>query len=106
MLRWYWLPSQTYSNISVEIGRSSDSFPDDITSIYSSLINGARVESPPDLLPLSVLLWFSDSKLPSSKFVNVIISPVCYFEYVAYGMYDTAGHVSIASEYGCDVYSN
>ena len=43
---------------------------------------------------------------PSSKFVNVITSPVCSFEDVSYGVYVTSGRISIASEYGRDVYDN
>ena len=41
---------------------------------------------------------------PSSNCVNVITSPVCSFEDVAYGLYVTAGRIAIASEYGLDVY--
>ena len=36
----------------------------------------------------------------------MIISPVCSFEDVSYGIYDTVGLIAIASEYGCDVYAN
>ena len=35
-----------------------------------------------------------------------IISPVCSFEDVAYGMYKNSGQIDIASEYGCEVYAN
>ena len=43
---------------------------------------------------------------PSSNCANVITSPVCYFEYVAYGVYVTVGRIAIASEYGRDVYDD
>ena len=36
----------------------------------------------------------------------MIISPVCSFEYVSCGIYDTTGCISISSEYGCDMYTN
>ena len=58
------------------------------------------------LLPLSVSLQYSDSKFPSSNCTNLIISPVVPFGDVSYGMYDTSGYISIASEYGCDTYNN
>ena len=35
----------------------------------------------------------------------MIISPVCSFEDVTYGMYNTSIRIYIASEYGCDVYT-
>ena len=43
---------------------------------------------------------------PSSNCANVITSPVFSFEYVAYGVYVTAGRITITSEYGRDVYDN
>ena len=49
-------------------------------------MNGGRVESSSDFSPLSVPLRYSDSKFPSSNCANVIISPVCSFEDVVYGM--------------------
>ena len=84
MLGWYLLLPQISSNISVDIGSESDSLPDDIASIYDSLINGGRVDS--------------DSKFPSSNCVNMIISPVCYLGDVAQGGYVAAGKIAIASE--------
>ena len=36
----------------------------------------------------------------------MIILPVCFFEDVAQGMYDTYGCIAIASEYGHDTYAN
>ena len=47
----------------------------------------------------------SDSKFLSSNCASVIIWPVFTFEDVAYVMYDTAGCISIASEYGRGVYT-
>ena len=103
-----WLTSRMYSNISVGIGSESDSSPDEILSISASLINGELVKSSLDSLDLfllSVPLHYSDGKLPSSKCVKAITSPVFSFEYLSYGNYDTAGHIAIASEFGCDMYA-
>ena len=97
MLELDWLPSQIPSNISVYIGSSSDSFPDDIVSIPSSLINGARVDYSPDLLPLAASSQVSDDKPPSSNCANVILSPVSPLGDVAQGMYDISGRIDIAS---------
>ena len=36
----------------------------------------------------------------------MIILPVFSLEDIAYGVYDTAVIIAIASEYGCDVYDN
>ena len=36
----------------------------------------------------------------------MIISPVFYLKDVALGVYDSAGRIAIASEYGCEIYSN
>ena len=93
------------SNISAGIGSASDSLPDVILSILTSLINGGRVESSSDLSLLSIQLRDSDSKFPSSNYVNVIIFPVCSFEDVEYGMYNTAGLIAIVFEYGHDEYA-
>ena len=105
------------SNIFVDIGSSSDLSPDEISSILASLNNGGIVElssyfspylslfSVPLLDSDSKCLRYYDSKPPSSNCANVNISPVCYFEDVAYGMYNTSGRIAIASEYGCDVYT-
>ena len=46
------------------MGSASDSLPDDIASIYVSIINGGRVKSLSDLLPLSASLQYSDKKNP------------------------------------------
>ena len=89
--------SQMSSNISVDIGSSYDSSPEFIASIYLYLISGRMIELPLYLSPLSALLRVSDNKFPSSKCVNVIISPVFSFEDVAQDMYDTSGCISIAS---------
>ena len=43
---------------------------------------------------------------PSSNCVNVIKFPVFSFKDVAYGVYVTAGRITIASEYGRDVNDN
>ena len=34
------------------------------------------------------------------------MSPVCLWDDVAYGIYDTDGRIPSASEYGFDVYAN
>ena len=94
------------SNIYIDIGSASYSSPDDILSISFSLINGGRVESSSDYLPLSLSLRFSDNKLTSSNCANVIIFPVFSLEDAAQGIYDTSGSISTASAYGCDVYAN
>ena len=98
--------SQISPNISIDIGSESDSSPDDIASILDSLIDGGILELSSYPLLLFVLLQDFESKFPSPNCVNVIISSVCSFEDVAYGMYDTTGHIATASEYGCDVYAN
>ena len=66
-----------------------------------SLFHGGKVESSSYLSPIYVPLQYSDGKLPSSNYVNMIILSVCSIDDVAYGMYDTFGYISIASEYGC-----
>ena len=75
--------SQISSNISVGIGSASDSSYDDITSIYSSLSNGERVELSSYFLPLSVSsrvsedkFCVSDNKFSFSNCDNLIILPV------------------------------
>ena len=52
------------------------------------------------------MLQDSDSKIPSSNSANVNIPSVYSVEDGSYGMYDTAGHISIESEDGCGVYVN
>ena len=106
MLWRYWLPSLISYNISVDIGSTSDSSLDDITSISFSLNNVSRVEPSYDSLLLYVPSQVLDNKFPYSNCAYVIILPVCSIEDIAQGMYDTAGHIAIASEYGCDVYAN
>ena len=67
-------------NISVDIGSFLDSLPEFIVSISSSLISGGIIELSSDSLPISASSRFSDNKFSSSKYVNVIISPVFSFE--------------------------
>ena len=64
------------------------------------------IDSLSDLSSLSVLLRVSLIKFPSSNCANVITSPVCYLDDVAYGVYVTAGRIAIASAYGRDVYDS
>ena len=106
MIRWYWLQSIISYKISIYIGLSSDSSTDNIVSISSSLIISTRVGFSSDSLPLSAWLRDSDSKSLYSNCAYVIISSVCFFENVAYGMYNTAGCIAIYSVYGCDAYTN
>ena len=42
--------------------------------------------------------------VPSTR--NVITSPSCYLEDIAYEVYVTAGRIAIASAYGRDVYDS
>ena len=86
------------SNTSLDIGSSSDSSPESITSISSLLSSGGIIELSSDLSPISASLRVSDDKFPSSNCANVIISPVCYLKDVALGVYVTDGHITIASE--------
>ena len=51
-----------------------------------------------DSSPLSASLRVLVNMFPSSNCVNVITSPVFYFEDVAYGVYVTSGRISVASE--------
>ena len=89
------------SNISVDIGSSSDSSTESNKFDYSKLSSGGMIESSLDFSSLSSLLsassQVSDNKSPSSKCVNVITSPACYFEDVAQGMYDTSGRIATPS---------
>ena len=59
-----------------------------------------------DSSPLSVSLQISVNKPPSSNCANVITSPVCSLEDVAYGVYVTVGRIAIAFAYGRDAYDN
>ena len=97
--------SQISSNISIDIGSASYSSPNEISSILDSLINDGRFELSSYLSPFYVPLRYSDGKSPSSNCANVIISLVCSCEDVPYGMYNTSGHISIASEYGYGMYA-
>ena len=99
-------PSPMSSNIYVEIGSSSDSSPESITSVSSLLISVGIIKLSSDSSPLSALSQVSDNEFPSSKCVNVIISPVCPLKYVAQGIYDTAIIIAIISAWGYDVYDN
>ena len=45
-------------------------------------------------------------KLPSSNCEKVIMLPVCSWDDVAYGIYETDGRIVSASKYGSDVYAN
>ena len=78
----------------VIIDMSSDSL-----SIYDSSIEAKIYFSS------SVLLFFR-TKFPSSNYSKVIMSPVYSWYDVAYGIYETSGHIASASEYGIDVYDN
>ena len=90
----------------MDIGSESDSLPDEISSILSSLINGGRVELSSDSSPPAVPLRDYNRKSPSPNCANVIILPYFTFEHVSHGMYDTVGCIVIVSEYGCDEYVN
>ena len=59
-----------------------------------------------DLSPLSVSLRVSVNTFPSSNYANVITSPVCSLEDVAYWVYVTVRRIGIASTHGRDVYDN
>ena len=54
----------------------------------------------------STKLCSFSNNLPSSNCAKFIMLPVCSWEDLAYGMYETVGCVDIAFEYGCDVYDN
>ena len=90
-------------NVSVLIRSSSNFYISLRSSISFSLI---IIDSLSDLSPLSVSLRVSLNKFPSSNCVNVITLPVCSLDYVAYGVYVTAGRIAIASAYGRDVYDS
>ena len=86
------------SNISVDIGLSSDPLPEYIASIYFSLSSGGIFELSSDSSLLYALLQDSDDKFTSSNCTNLIILPVCSLEYVAQGVYVTERRIAIASE--------
>ena len=92
-------------NIFVDIGSSSDSSPEFITSISSLLRSGGTIESSSDSSPHSASSLVSDNNPPPSNCVNVIILPVCSFGNVAQIVYGTARRIAINSEYGGDVYA-
>ena len=89
-----WLPYQMYLRAFILIYPSSDSSSVDDSSIES------KIDSP------SYKLHLFSTKLHSSKYSKVIMSPFCSWDDVAYGIYKTAGCVMIASEYGRDIYAN
>ena len=90
-------------NVSVLI-RSSSNFS--VSSRFSISFSLIIIDSLSDSSPLSVSLRVSLNKFPSSKCANVIMSPVCYLDDVAYGVYVTAGRIAIASAYGRDEYDS
>ena len=82
-------------------------FPSQISSRSYVLINQSSALLSTDDSPIeseidsySTKLCLFSNKPPSTNFEKVIMSPVCSREDVAYGMYDTTGHISSASEYG------
>ena len=79
---WVLLLSQMSCNISLDIISWSDSSLDSRFSIYCLLIISDLLS---DLSPLSASLQFSVNIFSSSNCANVITSPVCSFEDVAYG---------------------
>ena len=90
-------------NVSVLI-RSSSNFS--VLSRFSISFLLIIIDSLSDLSPLSVSLRVSLNKSPYSNCENVITSPVCSLDDVAYGVYVTAGRIAIASAYGRDVYDS
>ena len=98
------------SNISVDVGSSSDSLTESNASVSYNISRGGTIELSLDLSPLLSSLsessQVSDNKPSSSNCANVIISSVYSFEYLAQGIYDTDGRIDIASEYGRDIYAN
>ena len=86
------------SNISVDIGSSSDSSPEFISFISSLLSSGGIIELSSYLSPLSASLRVSYYKSPSSNCVNVIILPVYSLEDVGQGVYFIDRRIAIASE--------
>ena len=88
------LPSQMSSIEFVLIDPSSDSF-----SVYDSTIEDKVY------LSSSSLHSFS-TKLPSSNCAKVIMLQVLSWDDLAYGIYESSGRITSASEYGCDVYAN
>ena len=84
-------------NISIYISSSSDSFLESIAYISSLMSIIGIIKPSLDSSPISALLKVSDNKLPSSNCANVIISTDYSFEYVAQGMYGTAGGIDNAS---------
>ena len=84
-------------SISVDTRSAPDPFPESITSISFSVINGSMIELSSDLSPIFALSRVSDNKPPSSNYANVIITPVPPLKYASQGMYDTAGNIAIDS---------
>ena len=73
-------------------------------SSYSSSIGDLSIESKID--SSSTKLRSFSTQSPSSKCEKFIISPVCSWDYVAYRIYETDGHVAGAPEYRRDMYVN
>ena len=75
-----WLTPQISSNISVDIGSSSDSLPESITSISSSIIYSGIIESSSDSLPLSASSQVSDNKFPTmpKAVTNLLTIQLCH----------------------------
>ena len=90
-------------NISVLIRLSLNFSVSSIFSISFSLI---IIDSLSDSSPLSVSLRVLLNKFPSSNCADVITSPVCSLDDVAYGAYVTVGGIAIASAYGRDEYDS
>ena len=76
-----------------------------VASISSELSSAddSSIEAEIDSSSSNLLLFSNYS--PYSNCAKVIISPVCSWEDTAYVIYDTAGRVSSAYEYGRDVYA-
>ena len=73
-------------------------------SSESSSIYDSSVEA--EIYSTSATLRSFYTKPPSSNCANVIILSVWSWYDVAYRIYETAGPVMSASEYGCGVYAN
>ena len=89
-----WFLSRIYSRGFVLIDPSSESFSVDDSSIE------AKIDS-----YYTSFRSFS-TKFPSSNCAKVIIFPVCSWDYLACGIYNTAACIASASEYVRYVYAN
>ena len=103
MFGWVWFPSRMSCNVSVLI-RSPSNFYFSLRFSISCLL--IIIDSLSYSSSLYVSLRVSLIKFLSSNCVNVITSPVCSLEDIAYGVYVTAGRIAVASAYGRDVYDN